>query len=262
MSTNAAAARMMSMQLVNQSVAHKTHKAIAKPVQSFNKILQSAGSDISTSSASSVAPPASTPDIQAILRSTGASSLTPAAKGASSTSEDEETTSQAASSHAYASEDDLISSFAGRSGNKIQAADWVRYRPEGYTDAQFQDAINEMNYRYSLLDEDALPYGLTRPEEGFSRSTDVARTEFVESPGGVHRLDYNSNGDKLHLTFIPVTEWKMTSKGASDPIVGNVYSLQTPFGFVSRFVRDGAGAPSGYSADAYTDAINSYLAEG
>jgi len=67
----------------------------------------------------------------------------------------------------------------------------------------------DTEYRLTLLDKNNLPGQLTRPQEGRSNSTDVYETKFVDSVGGVHRLDYNKQGDVISEMLIPIVGvWK------------------------------------------------------
>jgi len=68
----------------------------------------------------------------------------------------------------------------------------------------------DTEYRVSLLKKSNLPQGLTRPQEGIYRTTDVyGDPRFVDSVGGVHRQDFNKQGKVIADNFIPfVGEWK------------------------------------------------------
>lgn len=159
--------------------------------------------------------------------------------------------------------DELLAAFGGLSSNPVRKEDWINDKPEHWTDEEFERSINRMNYRYSLLDADRLPYGLTRPEEGKSSSTDIVDTKFVQCTGGIQRIDYYSTGDREHHTFIPVMEWRhVTSGGGIDPLVGDTYSMQTPFGFKVTFMRGSSGTPSGYADGGFQRKVDSLLAQG
>jgi len=274
MNTSAAAARMMMMRQSNQVMAAKSSKCQANSsasVSSFGQQLKQYIASDAEKTPETRQPGSQAGSVLSFIQGESSRSALvtlPGANRAAGSIEDDDDSSDSHGSSApeaadYASFDEFIGAFSGLKNNPVKVEDWVQDKPDHLTEAEFQRRINDMNYRYSLLDRDTLPYGLTRPEEGISRSTDVERTEFIECTGGIERRDYFAAGDNYNLTFIPVMEWRhVTPGGAGDSLVGDVYSMQTPFGFKVTFIRGDGGAPDGYSSGAYDKKVRSMLAEG
>ncbi len=271
MNSSAAAARMAMMRQSNQIMAVKNSKASSATVINFEQQLKKYSSPSAGTADDKSGSSQQNNSVNALIRSENgrfASTSQLKANGADSSDTtagnlDDNYNDSSPIASKYSSFDSFIGAFAGISDNPIKSSDWLKDKPDHLTDAEFEKRINDMNYRYSLLDKDVLPYGLTRPEEGISRSTDVESTKFIECTGGIERRDYFAAGDNYNRTYIPVMEWRhITNGGAVDSQVGDAYSMQTPFGFKVTFMRGSSGTPSGYTSDGYQRKLDSLLAEG
>lgn len=271
MDSDVAAARIRMMRVANTMYVMKNQNSVAASSPGFQQALEkSNASPDAAEPGSGTDTVSSRANVKALMHSESYRSASPVLAGASTPSSSDLLTSaidggESAIPRAedYDNLDELVAAFGGLSSNPVKKEDWSSEKPEDWTDAQFDKRINDMNYRYSLLDEDRLPFGLTRPEEGIARSTDVDHTKFEQCDGGIMRYDYFTSGDRKQCTFIPVMEWRhVTAGGGIDPTVGDTYSMQTPFGFKVVFMRGSSGTPGGYSEDLFQDKVNSLLAEG
>lgn len=141
----------------------------------------------------------------------------------------------------------------------VKESDWIDLKPEDYSLEKFREKIAYANYVQSLLNPEILPRWVSKPDAGISRSTDmVGPPTFEEAVGGVYRIDHTMSG-KVR-TYIPSYEWRKTRTAKDDAALGDVYNQQTPWGFRTRFIRDGSDrTPAGYKEGAYEKEVTAFL---
>ena len=115
------------------------------------------------------------------------------------------------------------------------------------------------DYRLSLLDPNATPYGLTRnPGTNTTKSTDIVNTQYgATDSNNIVRTDYLAGGGS-NITLIPNSGgYRMTME--NDKELGNIYNRQnSAYDFTTKFEK-GTGTPGGFDASASQDWLNSNL---